>query len=172
MREATGLMAMPAGMARIAGFAALAAGALRIASAFIPYVPDSLALEALYAAIDVALLFATIGIALAAWPRLNRVGQAGAGVLLAGIASIIGPDAVVHGVSTYQVGLGVIALGSVLLALVLLRAGLFRPTAWGWIAAAGLGVTGTLARSPEAAMMAGVAFGFAYLAAGIRLVRR
>ena len=172
MREAASLMAMPGGLAHFAGIAAFAGGGLRIAAAAIPHAPDSIALEALYAASDLGLLFATIGVALAAWPWVGWPGHLGAGVLIGGIAGIVGPDAVFRGVNMYQVWLGVIALGSVVFAAALLRSGLFTVTAWAWIAAAVLGVAGTLAGSPEAAILAGVAFGFAYLAAGIRLMRR
>jgi len=83
----------------------------------------------------------------------------------------VGPDAVFHGVDMYQAGLGVIALGSAVFAVALLRTGQFELTSWAWIAAAVLGIGGTVAALPELGMLAGAVFGFAYLVAGIRLMR-
>lgn len=172
MRDVVAASVIPAGLARFAGFAAIGAGALRIAAAAIPYVPESIWLEALYGLIDIGFLFATVGLSLAVWPRIDWLGVVGAGVLVAGIASIVGPDAVFHGMSMYQAGLGVIALGSVAFALSLLRLGVFTATGWAWIAAAGLGIGATLAASPLLFAIAGASFGLAYVTAGLRLLRR
>lgn len=51
----------PHHLIRLAGIAAILGGALRMVSAFIPYVPDSAPLEVFYLVIDLALLFGLIG---------------------------------------------------------------------------------------------------------------
>ena len=169
-RDETGTTAL---LFRCAGAAAILAGALRIASVFIPYVKDSLRLEAFYGVIDLGLLFGTMGIYLDHKDDLGIVGLAGFAILLSGIASIVGPDAPFLGADMYAIGLQIIALGSVVLSVALLRARRFVVTAVlfvGSVAAAAAGPA--IGLGALAWPIAGALFGGAYLAAGLRLVRR
>ena len=55
-------------------------------------------------------------------------------VALAGIASIVGPDAVAFGVDFYRIGALVFVSGLALLSALMLRAGVMRPVAVLWLA--------------------------------------
>ena len=156
-----------------AGSAALIAGVLRIASTFIPYSTDSISLEVLYAVIDLGLLFATIGIYLDNKNELGLAGLAGFTILISGIASIVGPDAHFLGADIYGFGVQVIALGSVVLSVSLLRARRLMGTASLFVASVAIGILGTLSALGDWAWtIAGLLFGSAYVFAGLHMLRR
>ncbi|BCW88846.1 hypothetical protein sos41_19900 [Alphaproteobacteria bacterium SO-S41] len=170
LRETEGMTVI---LYRGAGGAALLAGVLRIASAFIPYAPDQAALETVFGLVDLGLLFGTIGIYLADRDALGLAGLAGFVVLLSGIASIVGPDSVFLGVNTYAVGVNVIAAGAVILAVQWLRTGRLTTSALTLISSVAIGGIGPVAGLGGASFVAaGVLFGIAYAAAGLHLLRR
>jgi hypothetical protein len=158
---------------RLAGFAALGAGALRIVSALIPFESGSLGLEALYAAIDVGLLFGTIGICLDHRGALGPVGLTGAAVLLCGVASIVGPDTTFLGVDTYAVGVRIIALGVVLTCVPLILARRMMLGAALLVLSVAVGGVGPFVGLGDVAWTAaGVLFGGGYCAGGWDVIRR
>lgn len=152
---------------RLAALAAIAGGVMRVVSAFTPYVPGSAALEGLYAAIDLLLLFGTIGIYVAEAPRLRPAGLIGFMLTIAGLASIVGPDGEAFGLNVYQIGVGVIAIGLLVLSVQFLRAGTQRLAAAFWLISVAFGVAGEAVLGPEQAFAAaGLAFGLGYVGAG------
>lgn len=160
---------------RAAGAAALAGGALRIASS-LPLLEDPTALESLYTAIDVLLLFGVIGIYLARAERLGLLGFASFGVAVAALSFIGGPDADPFGFSTYQEGAAALAIAMVGLSIAWLRVRerpLLPPLLW----FASVIAAGVLAMLPAplpnyGLMAAGVLFGAAFMSAGWDLLRR
>lgn len=167
-------MVTPTHLFRLAGAAAIAAGALRIAATF-PLIQDPVALEWLYTAIDVLLLFGVIGIYLARAPRLGLLGLASFGVAVAALSFIGGPDADPFGFSTYQEGATTLAIAMVGLSIAWLRANerpLAAPIAWfGSIIAAG--VLGMLPQPlPNYGLAAaGILFGAGFVIAGLELLQ-
>ena len=160
---------------RLAGAAAIAGGGARIFSAF-PLLIDPAALQWLYAAIDVLLLFGLIGIYLSRASRFAMLGLASFAVSVAALSFIGGPDADVFGFSTYEQGATTLAIGMVGLSIAWLRAGerpLGPPLCW----FASILAAGVLARLPApmpdfAFMAAGVLFGAGFVWAGWSLLRR
>jgi hypothetical protein len=59
---------------KYAGFAAVIGGVTRFIAAFIPYVPENMPLEALYALMDICFLFGLMGIYLREASHLGAVG--------------------------------------------------------------------------------------------------
>jgi len=162
------MIATPAvGLMRFGAWAAMAAGALRIASTFIPYEANSAPLETLYAIIDLGLVFGLIAIYLSAADIVGRIGLLAFIVALSGLASIVGPDVFQFGIDFYRVGALIFVAGLAVLAVQLLRAKTLRATATLWLA--------TLAASlatpvfPQAFLAAGLALGASFLLAGLSL---
>lgn len=158
----------------LAGAAALAGGCVRIGAAF-PLLSDPLALEWLYAAIDVLLLLGLIGIYLRRTERLGFLGLASFGVAVAALSFIGGPDADPFGFSTYEQGAATLAIAMVGLSIAWVRAGerpLLPPLLWfGSVIVAG--VLGALpAPLPTYGLQAaGILFGAGFAVAGAMLLR-
>ena len=158
---------------RTLGVCAVLGGALRIASAFIPWAANVAWLEALYFAIDTLLLFGLMGVYFAHCARLGVLGLAAFAIAETGIASIVGPDTTAFGIDTYQAGVAVISIGLSLLGVVMLirRAG--RPIApLCWIASTAAGVGGGAIGQADLGFLAGgLLFGLGFIAAGLDLLR-
>lgn len=156
---------------RLAGFSAIFAGVLRIVASFIPYKADSLALELLYLAIDLALVFAIVGLFAWEFPAGGVSAFVGFVVALGGTASIVGPDGSLGGVSLYPVGALLIALGLALWAWGSWNARrLPRAVPVLWAASTALGIAAfAIPGASLAFMLAGLAFGAAFVVAGLRL---
>ena len=158
-----------AGLVRAGAAAAVVGGALRIVSTFIPYEANSPELEALYGVIDLGLMFGLVAIYLASAEAVGMIGLALFLAALAGVASIVGPDAPAFGIDFYRIGALVFVAGLAGLSVQLLRAGLMRMSAALWLA--------TLAASlatfvvPQSFVAAGLAIGAGYVLAGIELLR-
>jgi hypothetical protein len=159
---------------RMSGFAALAGGSLRILSAF-PWISDPVALEWLYAGIDVLLLLGLMGVYLIRASKLGFLGLASFTVAAASLSFIGGPDADPFGFSTYEQGAAALAIAMAGLSLAWVRAGerpLAPPLCWfGSVIAVGV-----LAMLPAPApsygfMTAGVLFGLGFALAGLDLMR-
>lgn len=139
-------------------------GVLRIVSAFIPYEPESIALESLYAVIDIAMLLGLVGLHQRAGARMGVAGFACFVLSLVALASIVGPDAVIFGVDFYRVGAGVFALALAGYAITLLLARTHAVVAVLWIVCAMSGVVAAMG-SAAGFMAAGVALGAGFVAA-------
>lgn len=158
-----------AGLVRLGALASTVSGALRIASTFIPYQPESPALEALYGVIDIGLMFGLLALYLAKAERLGTAGLAAFVIAMAGIASIVGPDASMAGIDFYRIGALTFVGGLALLALVMLRAGVMRIVAALWLATFLSSLTASV--WPPAFMAAGLLLGAGYILNGIALLR-
>ena len=123
-----------AGLVRAGAMAAVVGGALRIVSTFIPYEPNSPGLEALYGVIDLGLMFGLVAVYIASAEAIGMAGLALFLVALAGVASIVGPDAPAFGIDFYRAGALVFVAGLAGLSVQLLRAGLMRMSAALWLA--------------------------------------
>lgn len=163
------LAARATGLVRFGAVAAVIGGALRIVSSFVPYEADPVALEALYGVIDLCLLSGLLAVYVANAEAVGIAGLAMFLVALAGVASIVGPDAQAFGVDFYRIGALVFVLGLAGLSVQLLRARRLGVSAALWIATlvASLASTGL----PQAFMAAGVFIGAGYVAAGVALLR-
>ncbi len=158
---------------RTLGASAIVGGALRIASAFVPWSPDVWWLELLYLAVDVLLLFGLMGIYFAYRARIGVFGFIAFAVAETGIASIVGPDTVAFGIDTYMTGVVVITAGLTLFAIQLLLTRAGPP--WAplcWVASTIIGVGATAGGAPALGFFAGgVLFGLGFVAAGVAAFR-
>jgi hypothetical protein len=160
---------------RLAGAAAMAGGALRMAAAA-PLTAGAATLEWLYFAIDVLLVLGLIGLYLDRAPRLGFLGLASFAVAIAGFVFIGGPDADPFGFSTYEQGAAVIAIAMVGLSIAWLRAGehpVWPPLCW-FGSVISVGVLNLLP-SPLPGFgfaLAGALFGLGFVLAGFTLLRR
>lgn len=164
----------PAQLFRLSGAAALLGGLGRIFAAF-PLLTDPVALEWLYAGIDVLLLLGLIGIYLARAQKLGFLGVASFGVAVAALSFIGGPDADPLGFSTYEQGAATFAIGMVGLSIAWVRAGerpLAPPMCW-FSSVIAVGVLGLMpATAPYGFTVAGALFGAGFALAGVELLRR
>ena len=154
-----------AGLVKLGALASTVSGALRIASTFIPYQPGSPALETLYGVIDLGLMFGLVALYLANAERLGALGLAAFAIALAGVASIVGPDALMSGVDFYRIGALTFVSGLALLSAVMLRTGVMRVAAVLWLATFVSSLTASI--WPPAFMAAGLFLGAGYIVAGI-----
>jgi hypothetical protein len=158
-----------AALVRVGAVAAVAGGALRIVSTFVPYTANSPGLEALYGVIDLGLMFGLVTVYVAG---AEAVGLAGLGfffVALAGVASIVGPDAPAFGIDFYRIGALVFVAGLAGLSVQLLRAGLMRASAVLWLVTFAASLATVVL--PQAFIVAGLAIGAGYVFAGVELLR-
>lgn len=158
-----------AGLMGLGALASTVSGALRIISTFIPYQPALPALEALYGVIDLGLMLGLIALYVAHAERLGARGLVAFAIALAGVASIVGPDAAMFGVDFYRTGALTFVSGLALLSLVMLRVGVMQLVAALWLATFLSSLTASV--WPPAFMAAGVLLGLGYLTAGIGLLR-
>lgn len=159
---------------RLAGAAAVAAGLARIGVAF-PILPDPIAAQWAYTAIDVLLLFALMGIYLRRAESLGFLGLASFGVGIAALSFIGGPDADPFGFSTYEQGAAALAIAMAGLSIAWVRANQ-RPLAPPLLWFASLVAAGALAALPapwpaHGFTLAGVLFAAGFVAAGLDLWR-
>jgi catechol 2,3-dioxygenase-like lactoylglutathione lyase family enzyme len=158
---------------RAAAAMGIVGGGLRILVAFLPYVPQSIILETIYAVVDLGFLF---GLAAVYWPISERLGWAGAAgytVATAGAASLVGPDPNVFGLEFYMVGSATLEFGLLGLAVMLIRRRVHRPAALLWmtsLTAASVAV-GTGGNAPAFAI-AGSALGLGFVWAGLSTYSR
>jgi len=157
---------------RCASIAAIIAGALRIVSSFLGNLTGD-GIELLYLIIDLGFLFGLTGIYLSAHERIGVPGFVGFAIAFPAAAAIVGPDGPLYGLNMYQVGGGLLTFGLAILGIAQLRAHIGRRTSSiAWIVAfAGAIATRIPGLSAAAFVVTGVAFGFAFVAAGIELWR-
>lgn len=158
-----------AGLVRFGAVAAVIGGGLRIVSGFVPYEVGWATLETLYGVIDLCLLFGLLAVYVANAEVVGMFGLAMFLVALAGVASIVGPDAQAFGIDFYRVGALVFVIGLAGLSVQLVRARRMMASAALW--------TATLVASlasialPQAFLAAGICIGAGYVAAGLSLLR-
>ena len=158
-------------VARFGGGACLLGGVLRMASSVIEYDPASLRLEALYAVIDLALLFGLLGLYAHAAPGLGRLGRFGLCAALAGVASILGPDADRFGVNWYVAGGAVFLLGLLLFSVALLRRTSARAAPLIWLSACLAAASSAMGGGAAAFVAAGLLLGAGFVVAGAQLLQ-
>jgi hypothetical protein len=149
----------------ISACAALLAGLLRVIAQFIPYTPNSAALELLYGVIDMGFVLAMTGLVMLAAPRIAWPGLVLVLAALVGVAAIVGPDKAAFGIDFYLAGSALFVLSLALAAPWLARLPGLRPAAGAW-------ALGGLAAVASAAGGGGLAFAAAglLLALGFVLV--
>lgn len=149
---------------------AMIGGGLRIIASFVPYAPESVALETFYPIIDVFLLFGLLAIFGQFASQIRRMATSGLVIAIIGQASIIGPDATMFGVDFYLAGTAVLLAGLGLTSVAMMRAGAMRATAACWLGCIALAIAATIAGSSVLVTAAGVAFGLGFVLAGRALL--
>jgi hypothetical protein len=96
---------------------ALAAGTLRLPTSFIDPDTSGAAIEALYYAIDISLLFAVITAFVAIPSSRTRLGTAGFAMAAIGAGLLIGPEPTDASVEYYAIGATAITIGFAVLAI-------------------------------------------------------
>jgi hypothetical protein len=157
---------------RLGGWSALVGGGLRVAATFIPYVPNSAGLEALYGVIDVGLLLGLIAIYLDGAAASGRDGLAGFVVALVGTASIVGPEAPAFGIDFYLAGSLMLLIGLSVLAVAFWRTGYAKRTAQAWLLATLLALLGGATAQPLLIGAGGLLLGLGFVLAGVQILRR
>ncbi len=150
--------------------AAIAGGAPRVISSFIPYSEGALGLELFYGMIDVFLLFGLFAVYLKSAEQLGWSGLISFLVAAIGLAGIVGPDPKLWGVDLYQLGSTVLMVGLSGLAAVMLWNRVLKQAALYWLAAFAVGILATLIDSSLTFAVAGMLFGVGFVSAGVALV--
>jgi hypothetical protein len=158
---------------RLGAVAAMTAGILRAGTSFNAYSASGVAVEVLYLAIDLLLLFALVAIYAYVRERSGWLGLAGFVLALAGTSCIVGPDGTLGGVDMYVAGATTLSIG-----LAVLSVGAWRATALPravcalWIGSTLIGVGGHVVQGLGATFtMAGLAFGVGFFLAGLKMWR-
>lgn len=142
-------------------------GALRIVSAFAPESIGPAWQETLWGACDVGLLLGLLAVHLAG----DGKGAPFFVVAFLALASIVGPDATLFGVDFYTAGASVFALALGGYAIVLTLSRRLVPAAALWLVCTASGVVAAVTANAFAFVIAGVALGGGYIAAGLALTR-
>jgi hypothetical protein len=159
---------------RVAGVAAFVGGAARMVASF-PVTRDAIALEALYAGVDILLLFGLIGIYLRKAKALGPLGLLCFAAAVAALSFIGGPDADPFGFSTYETGAAALAIAMATLGLIWIFARqrpFLTPFYWVLALAAGAAAPHLAAGGDYAVTAAGLLFGAGFAFAGIELIVR
>lgn len=158
------------GLIRLGAICATIGGALRIATAFIPYRAESVWLEALYGVVDICLMLGLIAIYLTFSDRLARMGLAGFVIALIGIASIVGPDPVAFGINFYELGALTMLGGVSIMAIAMLRARVQPNVAMLWLGSSGLVAVGAVTATAAPIALSGITLGAGFMAVGRSLL--
>ena len=160
-----------AALVRLAGLAAIIAGVFRTGAALFPAPEPSVAQEWLYLAVDVLLLFGLCGVF--AYQHVEGGIWGFVGFLLSaiGLEVIGGPDGKLGDVDVYMTGTSLIGIGIVFLAIGTWNARrLPRYVATLWMLSTAIGSISFISPGTVVPfMISGVAFGIAFIGAGIRL---
>ena len=154
----------------LGAWAAVLGGAMRIATAFITFTPETVWLEILYAIIDVLMLVATLAIYVRHMSALGLTGLVGAAFGCLGFASIIGPDPIMFGIDFYQLGAGVIVASLALMSVQMLRSNVLRWAAILWLLAFLFALAFSVFDFHAMLVTSGVAFGLGFMAAGLYMI--
>lgn len=124
----------------------------------------------LYLIVDVLLLLGLLAIYAYQHEEVGKVGFAGFLPAFIGTASIIGPDGTLGGVDMYVAGSLTISLGLCVFAIGVWQAGkLPRAVPVLWVLSTVIGVGGFVVNAPVTFVIAGLAFGLAFVLAGFKL---
>lgn len=156
----------------LAAWLALIGGGLRIAVSFIEHHSTVVWLEALYAVIDLSLLFGLVGIYWTNAGRTGALGLIGFMLALAGLASIVGPDATDFGVDFYALGSSILVCGLALFAVALIRSRTMIGASLCWLVAMVSGLGFSVLAVPWLFVIAGLSFSSGFVAAGLALIRQ
>ena len=165
---------MPAStLIRLGGLSAILAGLLRIGTSFIPLLTAEQGpfLEAIYLITDLLILFGVLGVYAHQHQRAGYPGFAGFLLAMMGTAIIIGPDGRIGNLEMYILGAMMISVGVVLLAIGTWQADqLSRWVPVLWVVSTLTGIGGFLLGGVAwTFLIAGVAFGLAFLLAGVNI---
>jgi hypothetical protein len=154
------------------GLAAITGGALRVADSFTTHSLSARTLAALYFATDVLLLLGIGGVYWSRKARLGVAGTIGAAIFVFGILLVRVSAFGVLGANGYQLAAALALVGLVILSTeALLRrtdAGASAPL---WLVAFVFGVVGAFGvMTPAMTILAGVAFGAGFVAAGFKVL--
>jgi hypothetical protein len=156
---------------RIGAAFALAAGTLRLPASFIDPDSDGAAIDALYYAIDISLLFAVITAYVAIASSRTRLGSLGFAIAAAGAGLLIGPEPTDASVDYYAIGASAVTIGFATLAIAWKHTPLVSPpTRTAFLATPAIGIVAGL--HDAAFVAAGVVFSFALFALARDLRRR
>jgi drug/metabolite transporter (DMT)-like permease len=143
------------------------AGVLRTTTSFWPSPEPSVALELLYLVIDALILFGVLGVYSFQSEKAGAWGLIGFLLAIVGTAIIVGPDGRIGRVDMYTAGSLLLGVGLVCLAVGSWKARcLPRWVPVLWVFSTTVGIVGAIARLPALFMVAGVAFGVAFIGAG------
>ncbi len=158
-------------LVKLAGLAAIAGGALRIADSFLPAYVSAQALQRAYSVTDLFLLLGAFGIYASLARTLGWPGAVGLLAFVFGIVIVRLPAVSLFGFSGYQSGATVALIGiSVLGAQMLVRrVAVIAPFLW--FGALVIGALGAAFFSNAAQALAGILFGAAFIEAGVDLWR-
>lgn len=158
---------------RWGGLAAMLAGALRTAASLLPPADPGVALEILYLAIDVLLLFGILGIYAFQHDRIGWSGFVGFVLAVIGLTILAGPDGTIGVVNTYALGSLSVGIGLVFLAVASSAARtLPRWVATLWVLSTVLGILGAAAGLQSLFVVTGVTLGLGFVGAGARVWSR
>jgi hypothetical protein len=158
---------------RLGGFSAILAGLLRAGSSFIPYLTteQGIFLEVLYLITDVLILLGLLGVYAYQHDKAGSWGFMGFLLALIGTAIIAGPDGRIGNMEMYVVGPLMISVGLTLLAIGTWRGN--QLSQWVpilWIVSTVVGIGGFLMGGLAwTFVIAGVAFGLAFILAGVNI---
>jgi hypothetical protein len=156
---------------KLAGVAAIAGGALRIADAFTTGVLDEHTLQLLYFATDFLFLLGLVGIYAPRADALGLGGMIGFTVTVLGFLIIRSSTLSFFGLDGYMFGATVVALGmAVMSTAILIRKAGSRCAAALWLLSLALGIVGAVSGMPFAGHAAGVVFGAGFVVAGVGLL--
>jgi hypothetical protein len=157
---------------RLGALAAVVAGALRVASAFVPATEALGGLEWFYLVIDILLMFAVIAVYAYQHSESGVWGFVGFVLAAVGIESIGGPDGKIGTVDMYMAGASVIGIGMALLgvgSLVAQKLPRYVPVLW--MLSTAVGVLAVFAQmSGLSFQIAGVLFGLGFVGAGVHIL--
>jgi hypothetical protein len=154
------------------GLAAIAGGALRVVDSFTTHSLPAGTLAALYFATDVLLLLGIAGICWSRRATLGIAGVVGVATFVAGILLVHASALGVLGASGYQLAAAITLIGLVILSTesLLLRTGATASASL-WLVAFVFGVVGVFGvMTPVMTILAGVAFGAGFVAAGFNVL--
>jgi hypothetical protein len=155
---------------RWSGLAAILAGALRTAASFWPSAEPGVALEIVYLVIDLLILFGILGVYGFQSERIGPLGFLGFLLAVIGTAIITGPDGKIGSVDMYVTGSLSLGLGLVFLAIGSWTARTMpRWVAILWLVSIVVGILGAAAGLQSLSVISGVAFGVAFMGAGVRV---
>ncbi len=155
---------------QLGGISAVIGGLLRVVFSFIPYQQEVAWLEGFYAVIDVCLLFGLMAIYFRSAEQLGGLGLTAFVISIIGIASLVGPDAIMFSIKFYEVGAITMLIGLSLLSMQLVRCKIHLLAASLWICAFMLGIAASHITIPALILAAGITFSSAFVVSGLELV--